>query len=89
MKMNVRRRFMSVAPRFWALTALVSLSTALIPLAAPPLLAQLPPVGAPPADTTRAAINSSIAGTTADPLRGNPSVMTSLGSQARTMQDGF
>ena len=89
MKMNVRRRFMSVAPRFWALAALVSLSTALIPLAAPPLLAQLPPVGAPPADTTRAAINSSIAGTTADPLRGNPSVMSSLGSQARTMQDGF
>ena len=72
---------MSATPLAWAMVAVVSLSS----VSASTLIAQAPPAGTPPADSARAALASA----PADPLRGNPATMSALGSQARTMQDGF
>lgn len=85
MKQIARRRFVSASRLSYALAALVSLSS----VWSPALSAQTPPVGTPPADTARSAQLGAAASIPADPLRGNPATMSSLGSQARTMQDGF
>ena len=85
MNQIARRRIMSAASLSWALAAFVSLSS----VCAPAMPAQTPPAGPPPADTTRAPLIGGMANVPADPLRGNPATMSSLGSQARTMQDGF
>lgn len=77
-----RRRFVSAAQLSWALAAVLSLCS-------PELSAQTPPGGTPPVDTARSALVGATASAPADPLRGNPATMSSLGSQARSVQDGF
>ena len=83
-KQSARPQGMSAVRRSWATTGVMLLSVWCAPLSA-----QTPPVSTPPTDTARLAAPGAAAGVSADPLRGNPSTMTSLGSQARTMQDGF
>ena len=89
MNQIARRRFMSAASLSWTVAAFVSLSSVFSPVFSSVVSAQTPPAGQPPADTTRPPLVGGIANVPADPLRGNPATMSSLGSQARTMQDGF
>ena len=84
-KQSARPQGMSAVRRTWATTGVMLL----LSVWCAPLSAQTPPVGTPPTDTARLAAPGAAAGMSADPLRGNPSTMSSLGSQARTMQDGF
>ena len=76
---------MSTASLSWAVAAFVSLSS----VCSPAVSAQTPPVGPPPPDTTRPPVVGGLTNVPPDPLRGNPATMSPLGSQARTMQDGF
>ena len=85
MNQIARRRFMSTASLSWAVAAFVSLSS----VCSHAVSAQTPPVGPPPPDTTRPPVVGGLTNVPPDPLRGNPATMSPLGSQARTMQDGF